>query len=470
MFNWKPPFIRFQEADRRIYTHLDSSLPLANRSSDGRENISKLAELNILKNSLKLTFSPPVKPARKSTSKRKAKRNKNSWAEGGERAIFYSGLCTHGDYEVTKKAKSNSNQRRSDSYFDEIEEGSPCNVDGGCCDATVKLSTVSGSQCNAKNKYSRGIGNENEAVVRPSTRTASTEMRSRSNANGNSLEAYSKPGTNVDLPEVSNDYSEVNAKQSKMDEVKMAVASDYYKSVVKEKRREREGDQSGKADIRDCKPAVESFPRIGMNSSGTNGDCYSPRTKPSAKVKPYTVVDLSTMSTLTPEEVETCLKEVTDAEKKGQKVSEEERPRAAVLPPKTKRPRSNTTAGLKRNEEGGEKLSEDDEHVTVNGEFKDFAPLKIMSVDDDSDSGRPCTVELSSFRCRAKSAPSRKEQSKLILEGLLTHALFGFSSKSQASFSNSCSRIRKTYSLTGLPFARIISLFSAILLHRKDSF
>eukprot|EP00794_Sanderia_malayensis_P002458 gene2458-2831_t len=77
--------------------------------------------------------------------------------------------------------------------------------------------------------------------------------------------------------------------------------------------------------------------------------------KPSAKIKPYTVVDLSTMSTLSPEEVDNCLEKVCEDERirwlkyspnqlsQNDNDDNVEAPHG-ILPPKTFRNRSNTTA------------------------------------------------------------------------------------------------------------------------------
>ena len=75
----------------------------------------------------------------------------------------------------------------------------------------------------------------------------------------------------------------------------------------------------------------------------------TPSPKPTPKVKPYTVVDLSTMSTLTSEEVDKCLKDITDAEENVQSnvlddmESGSEPPETLILPPKSFRHRSFTS-------------------------------------------------------------------------------------------------------------------------------
>ena len=327
------------------------------RSSEVRENVRKLAELNLLKNSLKVAQAS-AKSGKKSSSKRKAKKNNEFWWESGQRAIFYSDngdVCVHGDFEVeslTKRAKSNAKRQNSD-CLDSPEVGSQCNVKESCYEATVKRCKMEAS---------------NEAIV-------------------------------------------------------TCLNGDYYKSVVKEKKNENIGDQEDKAGFLGCNSTernceVFGFPRVGMND-GVKG---SPKTKPSAKVKPYTVVDLSTMSALTPEEVDSCLKEVTEAENRSRdemghcsvdenETNRDEAPCSVVLPPKTSRDRSNTTAGVVKNEDGT-KLSRNDD-------FHDFKALKIVSAEDYSEPGRSTTIELSSFRARSKTAPSIKDHSKKTTEGMV---------------------------------------------------
>ena len=328
---------------------IDSTISLQeDRSAEVRENVRKLAELNVLKNSLKFGQTSGKKSGKKSSSKRKTKKANDCWWESGQRAIFYSdadNLCANGDLEQRSLTK--------------------------------------------RTKYDKGI---------------------------------SYKYNDVDLPEVGNHCSAIlkgfktdvkpNEMGSEVEAILTTSPKDYYKSVAKHGMNENTGDQFSKSDFKEHKSALDGFNFTHVDMNGVS----SPKSKPSAKVKPYTVVDLSTMSALTPEEVDSCLKEASDAEnrslKKGdcsEDMEHEEAPRTLVLPPKGSRNRSNTTAGTTRNEgKGGDS--------DKNGDMQNFPALKFISSNDYSQPGTS-TPELSSFRARSKTLPSFKDQLKNTSKG-----------------------------------------------------
>ena len=318
------------------------------RTAEVRENVRKLAELNLLKNSLKVAQAS-AKSVKKSSSKRKTKKVADYWWESGQRAVFYS----------------DTEDLRANTDFDP-------------------------DTCTKRTKYDGAKKHMYDCLRIPEV--------------GNTLENH----LNTD--------GRRNAMDVKGEAAVTAPTSDYYKSVVKNAKNDIIGDQERKADLIEPKSTVEGFhfTRVEMNVS--TGPANSPKSKPSAKVKPYTVVDLSTMSALTPEEVDTCLKEVSEAENRSwEKADSEcfdrcEAPDTLILPPKGSRVRSNTTAGETQREERGTSLSK-------NGDMQEFAPLKIISSDDYSQPGTTTNVELSSFRTRSKTAPSSNDQLKKASKG-----------------------------------------------------
>ena len=145
---------------------------------------------------------------------------------------------------------------------------------------------------------------------------------------------------------------------------------------------------------------------------GVRATC-SPKTKPSAKIKPYTVVDLSTMAALSPEEVDDCLKEVSESEKLKQECQDgeegdpnensSEAPDSIVLPPKTARNRSNTTNSAGLHEHQSSSLHLDQKMVVE-------VPQRLQIVSMSMEYSRPGQLyqqnEMSSFRGRAKTVPN----------------------------------------------------------------
>ena len=161
-----------------------------------------------------------------------------------------------------------------------------------------------------------------------------------------------------------------------------------------------------------CNKAMSENSRFvisGKNFSDKDAVCSgSPVSKPSAKIKPYTVVDLSTMAALTPQEVENCLEEKAEVDhlhwlRYG---VGDEAPDSVELPPKLFRQRSNTTGLIlnkpSRNIDDG--LDEPGSEIFAD-ELRISEPGGGYSFPGQHD-GLNAPKEMSSFRQRSRTAPS----------------------------------------------------------------
>ena len=367
------------------------------RAAEVEENLKKLYELNVLRDSIKLSQRVSAKSKRR-LAKRKSKKSGISWWENGLCEVFYSAnedLCPEEVFEREIDLNTHSEK-------------------------PSRLETTN------KQKYNHGFDLPEVDLINGNHCSALTLQgpRSGSVADDNISERSS-------FGEMSSQFEGSNLA--------------YYKSVVKRKKSENPEDEAeilnqSLSETNGLLTSSESCDIRVMELDVKQSGAKNPvKIKPSAKIKPYTVVDLSTMSALTPEEVDDCLKEVSTAEKiewekqelAGQ-VDITEAPECLELPPKSNRNRCNTTAAVTR------AVQEDLEDKPCKTETLPLLPsLKIVGMDYPCLGQSSKKQELSSFRGRSKTVPTGKIDTHQAAEGELNN--FSFTRVIQCLFAYSVS-------------------------------
>ncbi|XP_065063735.1 uncharacterized protein LOC135690187 [Rhopilema esculentum] len=336
------------------------------RAAEVEENLKKLYELNALKDSIQLSQRVSAKSKRK-LAKRKSKKSGISWWENGLSEVFYSA----------------NEDPSSDKVFEKETE--------------THSEKPSRPETTCKQKYNHGFDLPEVDLI-----------------NGNHCNALTLQG-----PRSGSIADDNISERSSFGEMSSQIESSslaYYKSVVKQKKSENPGDEAqvlnqSLSETNGLLTSSESCDIRVMEFDVKQSGATNPvKIKPSAKIKPYTVVDLSTMSALTPEEVDDCLKEVSTAEKieweKQELAGQDDRaeaPESLELPPKSNRNRCNTMAAVTR------AVQEDLEDKPYKTETLPLLPtLKIVGMDFPCLGQSSKKQELSSFRGRSKTAPTGK--------------------------------------------------------------